>query len=416
MANQKLHVANSASSSPTGTPGTAETATPSPASSTTGTTTLTWKIPMAPQDRTLPDGNYEFVWTGAHNVYQFNDKQAYDTCDFTKAALVGAVSPVVVRKSSSQSGGTMYYGCELSGHCEAGQKVAITIGTGTEKKNKRLEPLILYSSFTVTGVSTTDLQDSETRQKLTVAIAKAVGVSPERVTIVKISDVRRRRLGDSVSVEYHVVVYTEEERKACDPNCGNARVAEMTAKMETLGTDQGVTNTIAEQVGIDAESITVTPGKVTPSDKGSTDQDESKNMDIDNKDKPTSEFLVLGLVLLVVVLGLAVVGLLFHRRRQNSHNSLNGTPDKQKDSKEEPDGKTKVTIKVAANKARWRFTRGLGTNTLVFLISSFLRPASCVLSLLHFCVLLFCFVLCFSSLLHCVPFSNRRVYRPSRLK
>ena len=301
---------------------------------------------MAPQDRTLPDGNYEFVWTGAHNVYQFNDKQAYDTCDFTKAALVGAVSPVVVRKSSSQSGGTMYYGCELSGHCEAGQKVAITIGTGTEKRNKQLEPLILYSSFTVTGVSTTDLQDSETRQKLTVAIAKAVGVSPERVTIVKISDVRRRRLGDSVSVEYHVVVYTEEERKACDPNCGNARVAEMTAKMETLGTDQGVTNTIAEQVGIDAESISVTPGKVRSSAKGTTDQDESKNMDIDNKDKdkdkPMSEFLVLGLVLLVIVLGLAVVGLLFHRRRQNSHNSLNGTPDKQKDSKNELDGNAKV--------------------------------------------------------------------------
>jgi uncharacterized protein HemX len=68
-------------------------------------------------------------------------------------------------------------------------------------------------------------------------------------------------------------------------------------------------------------------------------------VDIDDKDKekPTADFMVLGLVLLVVVLGLAVAGLLFRRRRQNSHNSLNDTPDKQKNNKEEPDGKTKVT-------------------------------------------------------------------------
>jgi hypothetical protein len=156
---------------------------------------------------------------------------------------------------------------------------------------------------------------------------------------------RRRRLGASVLIEYQVVMYTKEERTSCYPNCDNARVTQATAKMETLGTNQDVTNTIAEQVGIDADAITVTPGKVTSSDNDSPDEDESKMVDIDDKDKekPTADFMVLGLVLLVVVLGLAVAGLLFRRRRQNSHNSLNDTPDKQKNNKEEPDGKTKVT-------------------------------------------------------------------------
>ena len=82
---------------------------------------------MTPQDQTLSGGSYDFVWTGAHNVYKFNDKQAYDTCDFTKAVLVGAVSPVVIRESS-EFVGTVYYGCSTStsNTCTCSNGVAVT--------------------------------------------------------------------------------------------------------------------------------------------------------------------------------------------------------------------------------------------------------------------------------------------------
>ena len=181
---------------------------PSPSSSTTGTatTTLTWTIPMAPQDRTLPNGNYEFVWTGTHNVYAFNDKEAYDTCDFTRATLVGAVSPVVVR-ASSQPTGTMYYGCEVSGHCGAGQKIAITIGTGGTSSGPQLAPSPLAPSplappplsgtiaqrLLFTGVTAAEVCTEEGKRLVREALATVLNVEVAVVVVTKCVDQARRR-------------------------------------------------------------------------------------------------------------------------------------------------------------------------------------------------------------------------------
>ena len=256
------------------------------------TTTLTWKIPMTPQDQPLSDGSYDFVWTGAHNVYKFKDKQAYNTCDFTSAVLIGDVSPVMIRESPEFTG-TVYYGCELSGHCDAGQKVAITIGTDTRTtdenngesgesgesgdrgdsgdsgdsngKDTKLSALVLSSFFSVSGIDRTDLLDGgETQQKLAEAISNTIGVrSAGRVTITAITDwSNRRRLLSGVLVNYQVVVYNKDEQIR-----DATYVEQIKTKMETLDKDsEGLKNIIATQVGIDSSAIDIgTPGKVISS-------------------------------------------------------------------------------------------------------------------------------------------------------
>merc|ERR1712178_545445 len=71
-------------------------------------------------------------WTGPHNVYMFPDKAAFDACDFSKAAMIGDQSGTVfdIPNTAGQHEGdidTLYFACQVTGHCAAGQKIAVSV-------------------------------------------------------------------------------------------------------------------------------------------------------------------------------------------------------------------------------------------------------------------------------------------------
>ena len=95
----------------------------------------------------------------------------------------------------------------------------------------KLDALVLFSFFTVTGIDRTDLQDGETQQKLSTAIAEAIGVSSECVKIDTITAITTDNL--SVSIQYHVVVYTEDEKHRDDAHVRRARFLCSAAVLES---------------------------------------------------------------------------------------------------------------------------------------------------------------------------------------
>ena len=68
-----------------------------------------------------------FEWSGAHDVWQFEDRVAFELCDFTKATELSFRSGYVFKGDV----GTYYFGCSIYGHCGAGMKLQLDITDGT---------------------------------------------------------------------------------------------------------------------------------------------------------------------------------------------------------------------------------------------------------------------------------------------
>ena len=66
-----------------------------------------------------------FTWTGGHNVYEFDDEAAYDSCDFASATELADTEAKTLDVTEA-SATTKYYGCQVGSHCAVGQKIAIT--------------------------------------------------------------------------------------------------------------------------------------------------------------------------------------------------------------------------------------------------------------------------------------------------
>ncbi|CAD6246255.1 unnamed protein product [Miscanthus lutarioriparius] len=64
--------------------------------------------------------------TGAHDVVVV-DKSGYDGCSTSNAASTIQNGPATVTLTS----GTHYYICGFTGHCGAGMKLAVTVGSGS---------------------------------------------------------------------------------------------------------------------------------------------------------------------------------------------------------------------------------------------------------------------------------------------
>lgn len=82
------------------------------------------------------DGYVYFHWAAAwHDVVLLASKEAYDACDFTGSktlAPVGSPADPVTGQASyylpcDAGADTMYVACSVSGHCAAGQKVAVHV-------------------------------------------------------------------------------------------------------------------------------------------------------------------------------------------------------------------------------------------------------------------------------------------------
>jgi len=89
---------------------------------------ITWTIPMNPQTLSV-NVNDEgvFTWVGTHNVYQSATKADFDACSRVGGTML-ATSAVNTHSITFTQAGTYYYICEIAGHCDAGQKLAVTVG------------------------------------------------------------------------------------------------------------------------------------------------------------------------------------------------------------------------------------------------------------------------------------------------
>jgi plastocyanin len=142
--------------------------------SAASTVDIAWKIPMNPQKITANTGDtLKFIWSGGHNVYKMASMQAYDDCNFVGATNAGATSPVEVTMGDA----TVYYACEVSGHCSANQKIEISVGTATTSTpsssttDKKKTPTKSPSPKTSGGAS------SDTQSLLTCAAGAAVATA-----------------------------------------------------------------------------------------------------------------------------------------------------------------------------------------------------------------------------------------------
>ena len=66
-----------------------------------------------------------FEWDYSHNVYIFTSETAYNNCDFSQASLLSSESGFKFPTKSKS--GVFYFGCDVYGHCNAGQKLRLQV-------------------------------------------------------------------------------------------------------------------------------------------------------------------------------------------------------------------------------------------------------------------------------------------------
>ena len=71
-------------------------------------------------------GSVAFEWKDTHNVWIFDDKAAFDVCDFNHTMLLPLQSGYIFTSNA----GTYYFGCFVYGHCTSGQKLQLVIEEG----------------------------------------------------------------------------------------------------------------------------------------------------------------------------------------------------------------------------------------------------------------------------------------------
>jgi len=92
-----------------------------------GDSSATWAIQSySTVSMCLTQGLLFEYTANAHDVTLLADETAYDSCDMTSSTTVGSftASPYTWTPSAA---GTYYFACSVSGHCAAGQKVAVTV-------------------------------------------------------------------------------------------------------------------------------------------------------------------------------------------------------------------------------------------------------------------------------------------------
>ena len=65
-----------------------------------------------------------FSYSTGHNVYSMPSAADFNSCNFGGATLLATSGPYVHTFTSE---GTFYFACQVSGHCDAGQKVTVNV-------------------------------------------------------------------------------------------------------------------------------------------------------------------------------------------------------------------------------------------------------------------------------------------------
>ena len=72
----------------------------------------------------------KFKWSSTHNVWLLPNKAAYDACDFSKGTELASTGVNEYTYKASATG-TVYFGCQVTGHCKfANHKLALTVTPG----------------------------------------------------------------------------------------------------------------------------------------------------------------------------------------------------------------------------------------------------------------------------------------------
>jgi hypothetical protein len=89
--------------------------------------TIQWTIPPSTSFvRASPSDSIIFEFKPPHNLYLFTDEQHFTSCDFTNAVALGTNSPVTFTVPVDANNTSYYFGCSVTGHCQAGMKAEVT--------------------------------------------------------------------------------------------------------------------------------------------------------------------------------------------------------------------------------------------------------------------------------------------------
>ena len=92
-------------------------------------------MPSSPSTYEVVVGDkLSFKYTEYHNVYLMPSPEAYESCDFSAATELasdsyggGEGSFPNVYEAVTTATGTLYFACQIPGHCGARQKIAVTV-------------------------------------------------------------------------------------------------------------------------------------------------------------------------------------------------------------------------------------------------------------------------------------------------
>jgi len=126
-------------------------------------TSVDWTMPTSPNRITIPVGEtVHFSWSGTHAVYQSAGLSDYDACATSSGNTVAQSSRGGSWSNTFNAEGTYYYICPVGGHCGAGQKIAITVGStqAAESGSSQENPCFPSSGNVVRADGTTATMDA----------------------------------------------------------------------------------------------------------------------------------------------------------------------------------------------------------------------------------------------------------------
>jgi len=122
-------------------------------------------MPSSPSSYKVVIGDkLSFKYSEYHNVYLMPSQEAYRSCNFSDATELasdsyggGEGSFPNVYEAVTTATGTLYFACEKPGHCEARQKIAVTV-TAEDSPAPRLAPgrlgvLLLVAAASLLSIS-----------------------------------------------------------------------------------------------------------------------------------------------------------------------------------------------------------------------------------------------------------------------
>ena len=101
---------------------------------------IAWAFQSYAPRLTKANETVRFTWSGTHNVFQFDDEQAFIECDTDDGASL-VCSSAVNECEITVGTGRFFFGCGIAAHCEDGeQKVEINADDANVSAGDEVDP------------------------------------------------------------------------------------------------------------------------------------------------------------------------------------------------------------------------------------------------------------------------------------